>query len=254
MQTDNPSPLRAVINADDLGISPAVNAAIFDLMRRGRITSATILANGSALQNAVDGLREFPQCSFGVHLNVDEFASLTRHPGFRGHLDSNGYFRGSVRHVPIDRYFRDAVVAEWTAQVDSLLQSGVPVSHLDSHHHVHTVPQLFFALKRVQQHFGIQRVRLSRNLEARPTSLTSRAKKAAWNFALRKYVRTRTTDACTSFAVFLEIARKRRPAVQTIELMAHPGHPRYESETHTLAEAWERELAFPVTLQSYRDI
>ena len=67
-------PSRTVIvNADDLGINHVVNDAIFDLMARSRVTSATLIANGPAIDDAVRGAREFSFVSFGIHLNLAEF-------------------------------------------------------------------------------------------------------------------------------------------------------------------------------------
>ena len=40
--------VQIIVNADDLGMSPEVNDAIFGLMARGRVTSASLLAIGSA--------------------------------------------------------------------------------------------------------------------------------------------------------------------------------------------------------------
>jgi len=44
-QTDGTPEVQAIVNADDLGMSREVNAAIFDLMARGRVTSASLIAN-----------------------------------------------------------------------------------------------------------------------------------------------------------------------------------------------------------------
>ena len=44
--------IAIIVNADDLGMSAAVNEATFDLMSRGRISSATLLANAPAAREA----------------------------------------------------------------------------------------------------------------------------------------------------------------------------------------------------------
>ena len=45
--------MLTIINADDLGLSTAVNGAIFDLMEQGHITSSSLLANAPAAEEAV---------------------------------------------------------------------------------------------------------------------------------------------------------------------------------------------------------
>ena len=82
--------MNVIINADDLGKSIEVNEAIFDMMARGSVTSATILANGPKLQNALTRLAHFPHCSFGVHLNADEFFRSLRQDRSRAFSMSQG--------------------------------------------------------------------------------------------------------------------------------------------------------------------
>lgn len=54
-----------------------VDSAIFDLMRRRRITPATMLVNGFSVAKAARELSRISACSFGVHLNVTQFEPLT---------------------------------------------------------------------------------------------------------------------------------------------------------------------------------
>ncbi len=70
--------MRLIINADDLGRSPEANRAIFDLMDRGLVTSATVMANGPYVDEALSRVGHYPRGSFGVHLNLTEFRPLTQ--------------------------------------------------------------------------------------------------------------------------------------------------------------------------------
>lgn len=65
------------MNGDDFCLSREVNAAILDLIGRGVNTSVRMLANASAIQEGVKRLPKDSRCSFGVHLNLPEFAALT---------------------------------------------------------------------------------------------------------------------------------------------------------------------------------
>src|SRR6516162_759961 len=64
------SSMLLIINADDLGVSESVNNETFALMQSGLITSATLIANAPAFEDAVRNSKKFPHCSFGVHLNL----------------------------------------------------------------------------------------------------------------------------------------------------------------------------------------
>ncbi len=250
--------MRVIINADDLGMNAVVNSATFDLMARGRITSATLLANGAAVEEAAARTREFPNCSFGIHLNLTQYRPLTTEAGLAPLLDQAGRFVGkAVRSVKLTPALREAILEEWSAQVRRLLDLGVTVSHLDSHHHVHTVPGLFRVVKRLQKRFGIRKARLSMNIYPPSIPVTRKllAMKWAWNLALRRWHRTQTTDAFSGFAGFCEAAAVRELNCQSVELMAHPGGELFDSETRLLDDAsWQERLGFPLSLISYHEL
>lgn len=249
--------LRVVINCDDLGMSPQINLAIFRLMDTGRVTSATVIANGPGAEDAARRLKEYSAVSFGVHLNATEFKPLTDHPGLRPLRGGNGEFVNLVRHVPLNSAVRDGVYAEWCAQVERALELGIPVSHLDSHHHTHTVPALFGVLKRIQRKFRVHRIRITRNLFSPQERIGARERllKKTWNFALRHYgMATRTTDWFTSFRVFRQQLQAGSYPTGTLELSAHPGSPDYDEETNLLTEKWEEQFTPGARLVSYREI
>jgi predicted glycoside hydrolase/deacetylase ChbG (UPF0249 family) len=246
--------LRVIVNADDLGISTEVNETIFELMDLGRVTSATLLMNGPAIEEALTGLKTHASCTFGVHLNITQFRPLTSSDRLGDLLNEQGELANNrVRTIPLDGPLCDAIYHEWATQIQKALAGGVNISHLDSHHHTHTVPRLFGVLKRLQRDFRIDCVRLSRNLygSQSPISLKKRLLKRAWNFALRHYIRTRTTWGFTSFMEFYELACSNRALGTTIEAMVHPGHPGYAAETSLLRGPWTETLLRPVRLISY---
>lgn len=248
--------MRVILNADDLGISDRVNDAIFDVLDRGRITSATLMANGPAFMQAASQVPRFKNCSFGVHLNLTSFESLTKDPGFGEYLDDDGCFSGNVRQYRMNAAFRNAVLREWRTQVQRVLNHGVPVSHFDSHHHVHTIPRLFGALKQLQREFGIRRVRATRNLYAsNNVKLKARlCAKAAWNWALRTFWTTRTTEGFTDLTDFVILLDRKPPQCRTVELMLHPGHSNCTNETALLDQPWRDHAPYPIELISYHDL
>lgn len=257
--------MRVIINSDDLGVSSSVNEQTLDLIGRRQITSATLIANAPALEDAVRKIPKHVACSYGVHLNLTEFTPLTppeELSSLKPFLDGNGCFAGEavLRSVPINARARDAFFKEWCLQVKRVLSLGLSVSHFDSHNHVHTMPALFSVLKRVQREFGIRKVRTSWNVysASSPPSLALLLKKQLWNLALRYYYPTVTTSAFTSFAVFYELAKHQRQSefirYDSMELMVHPGHPDFEEETQLLKRDWQRELGIQAQLISYWDL
>src|SRR5579875_1930503 len=244
--------MAVIINADDLGISEEVNAAIFDLMERGAVTSATLIANAPAFESAALRARSFPSCSFRIHLNASEFHPLTRHPDLRPLLDGTGCFHGdAIRATTITSALKRAVFEEWSAQISRLIGLGLKPTHIDSHHHVHTIPSLFPVLKRLQARYAIRKVRISKNIYGSRQSVSPQVlvKKRLWNLALKHIYRTRTTNGFTSFIEYHELiqngsidlrASGNRRKNATVELMVHPGNSGeiYRNEIAILHSGW----------------
>ena len=248
--------LKVTVNADDLGLSEGVNAEIFRLIDAGRVTSATLIANAPTIEQAAQRTRSYPDASFGAHLNLTEFEPLTGSRSLGPLVGGDGRFSGNIRNIRIDRALRRAIRTEWNAQIDRLRMFGVDISHIDSHHHVHTIPSLFMTLKDVQRDTGICKVRISKNvfLKHERPSMGLIAKKAIWNMALRRYVRTGTTDAFTDLGTMVGEMPGDRPPGRTLELMVHPGNQGFAAETAALEQKWWQRFSYPISLLSYRDI
>ena len=245
--------MRLIINADDLGRTLEVNEAIFSLMDRGLVTSATLMANSPFVEEAIAKLSCFPRCSFGIHLNVTEFSPLSSQPAFGSLLDQAGNFSLSrFRKAVLLRPLRQAILNEWSAQVRKLRSYGLAISHIDSHHGVHTEGRLLGVLKRLQYKFGIRKVRIRETFTSFPGQLLLRGR--CWNIALQLVYPTRTTSGFTDFSTFLQAAPSLAERYPTLEVMVHPGHPHFVSETSNLLSSWREHLPFPVELISYKEI
>ena len=104
------------------------------------------------------------------------------------------------------------------------MRLGVEPSHLDAHHHVHTIPQLLPVLAALRRRYKINKVRISRNMyddSERPGRLLL-AKKRLFNAALRM-IGFRTTRIFTDLVTFIKLCAVRPPRLASVELMTHPG-------------------------------
>lgn len=242
--------VHIILNADDLGMSAATNAAIAHCLAERQIASATIMANGPAFDEAVTIARSHPEASFGVHLNLTEFTPLSG--ADLTALAPTGSFENVVRGLTLTRSTLAAIGTELESQIERVTAAGVPVTHLDSHHHVHTIPELFPLTLRLAKRHRIRWIRQSRNIyragESVPASL--RLKKNLWNSALSLSGRRRTdyfgslldlTNAATSI-----------PAGSCVEIMLHPGgRGGYVDETSLLATRWWKACGIAPRFESY---
>jgi predicted glycoside hydrolase/deacetylase ChbG (UPF0249 family) len=81
------------------------------------------------------------------------------------------------------------VYDEWQAQIEKVMSTGLPITHLDSHKHVHMYPQLFGLALALAEEYGIGRMRLSRPpglpRALKPALLGALAIWARWRMARR---------------------------------------------------------------------
>lgn len=250
--------MKVIINADDLAISTEVNKKISELVERRVVTSATIMANGPALDQAVEIALSKPLCSYGVHLNITEFKPLTDTKELEPLIGKDGCFNGRARHISLSSPVRDAIYRELEAQIELISSLGIQISHIDSHHHIHTIPGLFHVIKNIQKRFGINKVRITKNVfsDNQKAPISHKIKKKCWNFALRKILKTITTTSFCEFNTFIDAVQDGmvRDDVESIELMVHPGAKECEAETFLLETDWEIFCPFQVTLISYNDL
>ena len=237
-------------------MSHEVNEATFGLMSKGRISSATIIANAPAAREAANHVSRFPKCSFGVHLNLTQFEPLTGGSGSRLLVNERGQMsRANETARPSPERLR-AVYQELCAQIERVASLGVSISHFDSHHHVHTRPFFFPALKEAQRRYNIRRVRLSKNFYASGQPLPAGLlwKKRTYHWALKSWYRTHTTDAFTELITYHRADAVRKQSIARIELMVHPGAADAAEETAILDSDWIARTDPPVQLISYTQL
>jgi chitin disaccharide deacetylase len=249
-----------IINAEDLGADPHVNDETFALMDTDLVTSANVIANGPAFAEAAAKIKEYPNCSFAVHLNLTAFQPLTRSSHLKPILDEKGFFLSSrLENAPVTAAFQTAIFDELSAQILRVIAASVLVTHLDSHQHIHTLPKLFPVLKALQRRFRIRRIRSTINLlPLGERMVMSRLfKKRLFKFALRHAYRTTSPDGLGDFRDFYAcLTTKQIPSFQALELMVHPGVPKppYNREIDLLKSGWQSLLPPRTVLGNYRSL
>lgn len=154
--------IYVIINADDLGISLNVNKEIEWAMENGKITSSSILANTQYIDDVKRIVDRFPNCSFGVHLNLIEGESLTKNPILLkyGIVDKNYLFNRQIQQIStFTKELKEAIFEEWEAQIQRLLENNIEISHIDGHHHIHRLFGLENVLLRIKKLYKIKKNR-----------------------------------------------------------------------------------------------
>lgn len=179
-----------IVNADDFGYSPAVNAGIFEAFKQDLITRATVMANMPGFEEACALVRAHGLDSrIGVHVNLVEGTPLTDAIRRNRRLcNADGRFLGPQRNMLLSWLSlseRRAVAAEVAAQVRHCRTHGLSVGHLDSHHHVHVRPLLAGLFIALSRSLRIETMRIARN--CCPLPFANRVYNTVYNLRLRMH-------------------------------------------------------------------
>ena len=234
---------RIIINADDFGLCDGVNKAVAQAYTDGVLTSATIMANMPAADEAVKIAKQLPGLGVGVHLNLFEGKPLSKKACVERLLNADGQFAYSPSRLSllsIGRHkIRNAIRAELAAQIQWVIDNGLAPTHLDSHKHIHSFPAIFSIVCELAKRFEVSAIRFCfepKQLCRKPWPLTSEdgRKRAGIIRAMARINRMQNshflkTDALLGIAHmgrinvnFFKAVALYNPAA-TAEVMTHPG-------------------------------
>ena len=165
MQNNQKIAQQIIVNADDFGYDPDTVEATIECFKAGALTSATIMPKMPATDSALDFARKNPQYAYGVHLTFvrDTVECPVADPRLIPALvNADGAFLPShqLRLMALSgRLPVDQLCLEIAAQIELVKDSGVPISHVDSHGHLHKFKPFVEALAATLPRYGLSRVR-----------------------------------------------------------------------------------------------
>jgi chitin disaccharide deacetylase len=158
---------RLIVNADDFGLTPGVNAAVVELNQMRALSSATIIASAPYFASAVHLAFVQTTLAVGCHAVLVDGAPIMPPAEIPSLIDPEhraaGRFRPTLgdflKDLLLGRIREAEIEAEITAQIRRVQQCGLSVTHLDSHKHTHMFRRVLKPLLRAAQHCGIGTVR-----------------------------------------------------------------------------------------------
>lgn len=156
---------RLIVNADDFGAGEPTDRGILHAFRQGIVTSASLLANGLHMTQAMVWAQE-AGLPLGIHLNLADgpalagpVPGLTKPDGtFPGKQESRQYLRSDPDLVSISR--------ELSAQIERMKELGADPDHLDTHQHFFLFSTMTALVLELAETYKIRAVR--RPLPAEP--------------------------------------------------------------------------------------
>lgn len=157
--------IQLIVNADDFGLHESVNHGIIQGHQEGIITSTSLLACGPAFEEAVSLAKEHPSLGIGVHtclvgglepvLPAHQVSSLLTKEGLfpLTYIEfMKRLYKGQINYQELYK--------ELKAQFEKICQTGLPITHVDGHQHLHVLPQVLPIVLALSKEFGISAMRI----------------------------------------------------------------------------------------------
>ena len=236
-----------IVNADDYGMSRGVSEGIRVAHREGIVTSASaIMTTECATEELLAAREEAPSLAFGVHLSMSCGRPVLPPGKVRSLVSSDGSFLAAhaVRNVNLEELRQ-----ELRAQVEKFLETGVRLTHLNSHQCLLERDMAFFAEELdLADEFGVA-VRWFPHIVFRhfspPESQDGVRVLDAYEGLIKRKKLVHTDSVLYETRIAVDDIKR---AVSSLsvgvhELMCHPGHvDRRLRECDTYIEAREHEL------------
>ena len=150
---------KIIINADDLGFSLGVNQAILKAHTYGFLSHASLMANTDYFNHAVEEIiPKSKNLRIGVHVNLTCAKALF----LDNVLTENGSLNNNFVKLLFKRKSKkvlESIEKEIELQILRIKESGIDISHIDGHEHVHVIPSINKIVIRLAKKYGIKRVR-----------------------------------------------------------------------------------------------
>ena len=145
-----------IVTADDLGLTKSIDEGILKACSEGIVTAVSVIPTGEEIDDALAMIKDMPFKDVGAHLSLSETKPIL--PGFRFYKNHNEFFFSLI----FGRIDMNDVYAELKAQVEILKKAGLKITHINSHEHVHMIPQVLDIFVRLAKEYGIPAIRFPR--------------------------------------------------------------------------------------------
>ena len=144
---------QLIVTADDVGLDPGMTEGAIRAHREGIVTACSVVANGATFDDAIARLRDVPSLEVGVHLTLVEERPLTAMRFPKKYTSFVPLYL--ARAIPTR-----AIERELRAQIEKVLATGLTVTHLNGHQHLHLLPRIVRLVKRLAGEYLIEYVRI----------------------------------------------------------------------------------------------
>lgn len=145
-------------------MAPEVNAAVELAHTRGILTAASLMVGGDAVGDAVARARRLPTLRVGLHLVLVDGRPLLPPAAIPDLVDADGRLHADLgragRNLFLYPAARRQLAAEIAAQFAAFEATGLPLDHVDAHHHFHVHPTASALLFDIGTRYGMRAMRV----------------------------------------------------------------------------------------------
>ncbi len=139
------------LHADDFGLSDATNTAIIDLAKSGKLDSASLIVNGTAVSSALESWKNDLSIPLSLHICLTEGPTLSKQHEVTDLTTKNGTLNASFsklllisilpKNSILRRNIKQQIHNELIAQISRFKElTGMTSVRVDGHQYIHLVP------------------------------------------------------------------------------------------------------------------
>ena len=156
---------QILVNADDFGRHVLINQAVAKGVEQGCLRSATLMPGGKAFSDAVDVAKAHPALGVGVHLTLVNGFPVCDPKDIPSLVTEEGVFYDDYIHF-VKRFMTGKVSMadvrrELMAQAAKMEKTGLSLTHVDSHQHMHMLPGIIDVALDVAESLHLDALRIS---------------------------------------------------------------------------------------------
>ncbi len=194
-----------IVSADDFGLAKAVNEGIVKAYKDGIVTCVNLMPTGEAFDDALKLTKMIGLKEVGAHLALTQTNPLTEASMVPTLLAANGGFHQDYKKFFL-RYIRgkidlDQVYIELKNQINALQVTGLKITNLNSHEHIHMAPVILNIFVKLAKEYRIPAIRFPR-------------KEMSFYFGINKFYRT----------IILSFFEKPMKKILSASMISSPDH------------------------------
>ena len=200
-----------ILTCDDFGIHKDIDKSIIQLCKKKKVDAVSVICCGKSFSNSSKSLLKYrDDISIGIHATWVEEKSISKIKNISSLITKNNYFNHNFKSFYIKWLFGlvslKHLEIELENQILKMMRVFGRIDHLDSHQHIHMIPEIFKLCINMAEKYEIPRIRIvdeiftpNLNRIYDPIKLIGEKCLKVWAKKNRKYLKKSSIKSTRSF-------------------------------------------------------